>query len=50
MIKNDTLKIKKCLVKKYWEKKIKKVGKKFWFKKKEDQIWVTTLRIMLSKK
>ena len=35
LIKNSTLKIKKkCLVKKCWEKKMKKVGKKFWFKKK----------------
>ena len=50
LIKNSTLKIKKMFSKKMLRKKMKKVGKKFWLKKKEDQIWVTTLRKMLSKK
>ena len=50
LIKNSTLKIKKMLFKKMLRKKMKNVGKKFWFKRKEDQIWVTTLRKMLSKK
>ena len=36
--------------KKILKKKMKKVGKNFDSKKKEDQIWATTLRTMLSKK